>query len=170
MIPNDQVLLITKDDIYKYTSLKGNVDVDKITPFVKVAQDVELQTILGTVLYQKILTDIYNDTLTGNYEVLVLQYLQPMLIHYAMADFLLFHGYEISNAGIVRNSPENTVLPEKSELDALVKRERDIAETYRNRVLDYITYYPQYFPEYTASQANGQYPSSKPNNYVSWNI
>lgn len=170
MIATDSVLLVTKEDIFKYTSLKGNVDVDKITPFVKVAQDIEVQGILGTELYQKVLTDVMNNTLTGNYSVLVLQYVQPMLIHYAMADFLLFHGYEISNAGIVRNSPENTVLPEKSELDTLVKRERDIAETYRNRAVDYLVYYPQYFPEYTANQNNGQYPSSKPNNYVSWNI
>lgn len=170
MIATDSVLLVTKEDIFKYTSLKGNVDVDKVTPFVKVAQDIEVQGILGTELYQKVLTDVMNNTLTGNYSVLVLQYVQPMLIHYAMADFLLFHGYEISNAGIVRNSPENTVLPEKSELDTLVKRERDIAETYRNRAVDYLVYYPQYFPEYTANQNNGQYPSSKPNNYVSWNI
>lgn len=170
MIATDSVLLVTKEDIFKYTSLKGNVDVDKVTPFVKVAQDIEVQGILGTELYQRVLTDVMNNTLTGNYSVLVLQYVQPMLIHYAMADFLLFHGYEISNAGIVRNSPENTVLPEKSELDTLVKRERDIAETYRNRAVDYLVYYPQYFPEYTANQNNGQYPSSKPNNYVSWNI
>lgn len=170
MIATDSVLLVTKEDIFKYTSLKGNVDVDKVTPFVKVAQDIEVQGILGTELYQRVLTDVMNNTLTGNYSVLVLQYVQPMLIHYAMADFLLFHGYEISNAGIVRNSPENTVLPDKSELDTLVKRERDIAETYRNRAVDYLVYYPQYFPEYTANQNNGQYPSSKPNNYVSWNI
>lgn len=170
MTLNDSVLLVTKEDIFKYTSLKGNVDVDKITPFIKVAQDIEIQTILGTVLYQKVLTDVRTSVLSGNYAVLVYQYVQPMLIHYAMADFLLFHGYEISNAGILRNAPENTVVPDKSELDTLVKRQRDIAETYRTRVLDYLTYYPQYFPEYTANQADGQYPSTNPNNYVSWNL
>jgi hypothetical protein len=170
MTLNDSVLLVTKEDIFKYTSLKGNVDVDKITPFIKVAQDIEIQTILGTVLYQKVLTDVRTSVLTGNYSTLVYQYVQPMLIHYAMADFLLFHGYEISNAGILRNAPENTVVPDKSELDTLVRRQRDIAETYRTRVLDYLTYYPQYFPEYTANQADGQYPSTNPNNYVSWNL
>lgn len=170
MTLNDSVLLVTKEDIFKYTSLKGNVDVDKITPFIKVAQDIEIQTILGTVLYQKILSDVRTDELVGNYSTLVYQYVQPMLIHYAMADFLLFHGYEISNAGILRNAPENTVVPDKGELDTLVKRQRDIAETYRTRVLDYLTYYPQLFPEYTANQADGQYPSTNPNNYVSWNL
>lgn len=170
MTLNDSVLLITQEDIFKYTSVNGNLDVDKITPFVKVAQDIEVQEVLGTQLYQKILTDIRQSTLTGNYETLLSTYIQPMLIHYAMSDFLQFHGYEISNAGIVRNNPENTQLPDKSEIDTLVKRQRSIAETYRHRLVSYLTYYPQYFPEYTANQNDGEYPTTNPNNYVSWNI
>jgi len=170
MIPNDSVLMITNEDIYKYTSLNGNVDVDKISPFVKVAQDIEVQDVLGTVLYQKILSDILANTLIGNYSTLLYQYVQPMLIHYAMADFLQFHGYEISNAGIIRNAPENTQLPDKYEIDTLVKRARGIADTYRQRLINYLTYYPQYFPEYTANQNDGQYPSTNLNNYCSWNI
>lgn len=170
MTINDIVLLVTKDDIYKYTQLNGNVDVDKITPFIKVAQDIEVQELLGTNLYQRILTDVRENTLDGNYEILLSQYIQPMLIHYSMADFLQFHGYDISNAGIVRNSPENTQLPDKSEIDTIVNRQRKIAETYRHRLISYLTYYPQYFPEYTSNQADGEYPSTNPNNYVTWKI
>jgi hypothetical protein len=81
MYANDDVLLITKDDLFKYTQLSGNFDIDKITPFIKVAQDIEVQQLLGTVLYRKILTDVQNSTLTGNYLTLVSEYVQPMLIH-----------------------------------------------------------------------------------------
>jgi len=170
MTLNDSVLLVTNEDIFKYTSLNGNVDVDKVTPFVKVAQDIEIQEVLGTQLFQKILTDVRLSTLAGNYSTLVLTYVQPTLIHYAMADFLQFHGYEISNAGIIRNNPENTQLPDKNEIDTLVKRQRGIAETYRKRLVSYLTYYPQLFPEYTANQNDGEYPTSNPNNYCGWNI
>jgi hypothetical protein len=170
MIANDSVLLVTKDDIYKYTSVSGNVDVDKISPFIKVAQDIEVQTVLGTALYQRLLTDVRASTLAGDYEVLLSQYVQPMLLHYAVADLMQFHGYEISNAGIVRNSPENTILPDKNEIDTIVSRQRKIAETYRVRLIDYLTYYPNLFVEYTANQNNGQYPSTDPSNYVSFNL
>jgi hypothetical protein len=168
MYANDDVLLIDKDTIFKYTQLQGNFDVDKITPFVKVAQDIEVQGILGTVLYRKILTDVKNDTLTGNYLELVEKYIQPLLIHYGMADLLQFHGYEVSNAGIVRNTPENTQLPDKNEIDSIVKRQRDIAESYRVRAVSYLSYYVGLFPEYTANQFDGQYPSSDPSNYVTF--
>lgn len=170
MIATDNVLLVTKDDIYKYSQLNGNVDVDKISPFVKVAQDIEIQDVLGTNLYQKILQGVIDANITGNYAVLLYQYIQPMLIHYAMADFLQFHGYEISNAGILRNAPENTQLPDKGEIDTIVGRQRKIAETYRHRIVSYLTYYPQYFPEYTSNQNSGEYPSSNSNNYVSWGM
>jgi hypothetical protein len=170
MYPNDDVLLVNKEDVVKYTSLSGNFDFDKLSPFVKVAQDIQVQEILGTLLYRTILTSVENNTLSGNYETLVLQYIQPMLIHYSMSDLMLFHGYEISNAGILRNQPENTTVPSASEIDTIVKRQRDIAETYRRRLVDYITYFPQYFPEYTANQQAGQYPTSNPSNYVNWNL
>jgi hypothetical protein len=121
-------------------------------------------------LYRRILTDVKNDVLAGNYLTLVNDYIQPMLIHYAMSDFMLFHGYEISNAGILRNAPEGTSLPAKEELDSLVKRQRDIAETYRTKAVDYLSYYPQLFPEYNADQESGMYPDSNPSNYVGWNL
>jgi hypothetical protein len=170
MYANDDVLLITKDDLFKYTQLSGNFDIDKITPFIKVAQDIEVQQLLGTVLYRKILTDVQNGVLAGNYLTLVSEYVQPMLIHYSMADLLLFHGYEVSNAGIVRNTPEGTQLPTETEINTLVERTRATADTYRRRLVDYLSYYPQLFPEYTANQNNGQYPTSYPTNYTGWNL
>lgn len=170
MYSNDNVLMVDKTTIYKYTQLSGNIDIDKVTPFIKVAQDIQVQEVCGTKLYRKLLTDIQNDTLAGNYLKLVNEYLQPMLIHYAMSDLMLFHGYEISNAGIIRNAPENTQLPDKTEIDTLVKRQRDIAETYRQKVVFYLSYYPQLYPEYTADQQSGMYPDSDPSNYTGWNL
>lgn len=170
MYSNDDVLLIDASILFKYTTLSGNFDIDKITPHIKVAQDIEVQSVLGTNLYRKILTDVQNDALSGNYLTLVSQYVQPMLIHYSMSDLMQFHGYEVSNAGILRNTPEGTNLPDAGELNTLVNREREIAETYRRRLVDYLSYYPQLFPEYTANQNNGQYPNSNPSNYVNWNL
>ena len=170
MYANDDILLIDKELIFKYTQLSGNVDVDKIYPFIKISQDIQVQELLGTALYRYILTQVENGTLTGNYQTLVSHYVQPMLIHYAMADMLLFHGYEVTNAGILRNSPENTTLPDKGEIDTLVQRQRNIAETYRRRLVDYLAYYPQLFPQYTQDQQAGEYPNTNPSNYVTWNL
>ncbi len=85
MYANDDILLVDKELIFKYTQLGGNVDVDKIYPFVKISQDIQVQELLGTKLYRYILDQVEAGTLTGNYQTLVSHYIQPMLIHYAMA-------------------------------------------------------------------------------------
>jgi hypothetical protein len=72
MYANDDVLLITKEDLFKYTQLSGNFDVDKITPFIKIAQDIQVQELCGTVLYRRLLDDVQTNTLAGYYLELVL--------------------------------------------------------------------------------------------------
>jgi hypothetical protein len=65
MYANDDILLIDKELIFKYTQLGGNVDVDKIYPFVKIAQDIQVQELLGTKLYRYILTQVENGYIDG---------------------------------------------------------------------------------------------------------
>jgi hypothetical protein len=36
--------------------------------------------------------------------------------------------------------------------------------------VDYLSYYPQLFPEYNADQESGMYPDSNPSNYTGWNL
>ncbi len=47
-------LLITRDDLVRYTAVNGNVDVDKFIQFIKIAQDIHIQNYLGTKLLEKI--------------------------------------------------------------------------------------------------------------------
>jgi hypothetical protein len=77
-------LLITRDDLVRFTAVNGNVDTDKFLQFVKIAQDIHIQNYLGTKLLEKIQADIIAGTLTGNYETLVETYVKPMLIHWSL--------------------------------------------------------------------------------------
>lgn len=43
-----QALLVTREDIVKFTALNGNVDTDKFIQFVKIAQDTDLQNYTGS--------------------------------------------------------------------------------------------------------------------------
>jgi hypothetical protein len=72
-----EALLITRQDVVKFTSLNGNVDTDKFIQFVKIAQDTDLQNYTGTQLLNKIKTDIINSTLAGDYLTLTTTYLKP---------------------------------------------------------------------------------------------
>lgn len=162
-----EALLITRDDIVKFTALNGNIDTDKFIQFIKIAQDTHIQNFLGTDLLERIQEDIINDDLSGAYLNLVRKYIKPMLIHWAMVEYLPFSAYTIANKGIYKHQSENSETVEKSEIDFIVEKERSIAQHYTQRFIDYICFNNATFPEYTSNTNGDMYPDSK-NSYTGW--
>ena len=133
-------LFIKRSDLVKNTALNANVDTDKFIQFIALAQEIHIQNYLGTDLYDKISADIIAGTLTGDYLSLVNDYIQPMLIHWAMVEYLPFAAYSISNGGVFKHSVENSVVANKEEIDFLIQKERDFADYYTQRFVDYMCY------------------------------
>ena len=136
-----QALLISRKDIVKFTAMNGNVDTDKFIQFVKIAQDIHIQNYLGTDLLDKIEADIIADSLAGDYLSLVTDYVKPMLIHWAMVEYLPFAAYSVANKGVYKHTSENASNVEKEEVDFLIEKERDLAQYYT----DFISQYKIYF-------------------------
>jgi len=145
-------LFITREQLVKNTIVDGNVDTDKFLQFIKIAQEIHIQNYLGTQLYLKIANDVDNNTLTGDYLELVTDYIQPMLIHYAMVDYLPFAAYQIKNGGVFKHRSENAETPTKDEVDFLVQKYRDFAEYYTRRFVDFMCFDNSKFPEYNDNQ------------------
>jgi hypothetical protein len=151
-------LFISRTDLVKNTILDGNVDTDKFIQFIKIAQEIHIKNYIGSDLYNKISADIIAGTLTGNYLILVNSYLQDMLIHYAMVDYLPFAAYQVKNGGVFKHISENSESVSKNEIDYLVNKEREFAEYYTRRMIDYVTYNISSFPEYNTNNNEDVYP------------
>ena len=152
-------IFIKRSDLVKNTALSGSVDTDKFIQFIKIAQEIHIQNYLGSDLYDKISQDIIDDTLTGDYLALVNDYVQPMLIHYAMVEYLPFAAYTIANGGVYKHNSENSSLAPKEEIDSLIAKERDYAEYYTQRLIDYLSFNaPSKFPEYYSNSNEEIYP------------
>lgn len=164
-----EALFITRNDIVKFTAMNGNVDTDKFIQFVKISQDIHIQNYLGSKLFEKLQADIIAGTLTGNYESLVETYVKPMLIHWAMVEYLPFAAYTIANKGVYKHSSENSENVDKNEVDYLLEKERSIAQHYTERFISYMSFNNDIFPEYRANVNNDMYPDSN-NNYIGWYI
>ena len=161
-------LFIKREDIVRNTVISGNVDTDKFIQFIKIAQEIHIQNYTGTKLYDKISADIIANTLAGNYLSLVTDYLQPMLIHFAMAEYLPFAAFTVANGGVYKHTSENSVNAEKIEIDYLVEKERTIAKYYTERFIDYMSFNQSLFPEYNANVNEDIYPDrdSRPASWV----
>lgn len=162
-----EALLITRQDLVKFTATNGNVDTDNFIQWIKVAQDIHLQNYLGTQLLTKLKNDIIASTLAGNYQTLVETYCKPMLIHWAMVEYLPFATYTIANKGIFKHTSENANSIEKGELDLLIDKQRQIAQNYTERMIDYLCFNSNLFPEYNQNSNGDMYPDT--NNYnIGW--
>jgi hypothetical protein len=162
-----EALLITRDDLVRFTSVNGNVDTDKFIQYIKIAQDIHIQNYLGTELLNKIKADIIASTLTGDYQSLVEVYVKPMLIHWAMVEYLPFAAYTIANKGVYKHSSENAENVAKDEVDFLLEKERKIAQHYTQRFIDYMSFNQQLFPEYNDNSNGDMYPDTN-NNFIGW--
>ena len=164
-----EALLISRSDIVKFTSMNGSVDTDKFIQYIKIAQDTHIQNYLGTDLLEKIQADIIAGSLSGNYLTLLTKYIKPMLIHYAMMEYLHFAAFSISNKGVYKHQAENSVTATSEEINDLVSSETKIAEHYSQRFVDYICNNSSLFPEYNTNSNGDMYPSSDVN-YSNWYI
>ena len=100
-------LFISRTDLVKNTIIDGSVDTDLFIQYIKISQEIHIQRALGSKLYDRISADIIAGTLTGNYLSLVTDYVQPMLIHCAMVDYLPFAAYQVKNGGVFKHRSEN---------------------------------------------------------------
>ena len=162
-----QVLFVSPADVIKRTGINGNVDRDQMIQFIKIAQDIHIQQILGTKLFNKIASDINAGSLAGNYQSLLTNYVQDMVIHYAAIEILPYIHYKVANGGIYTKGSENGTNITKEDLDYLIQKERDIAEHYSRRFIDYMSFNNALYPEYNTNNNEDMYPT-KNQNFNGW--
>jgi hypothetical protein len=240
-----EALLITRNDVVKFTAMNGNVDSDNFLQYIKISQDIHIQNYLGTDLLEKLKSEIIlaasgiptaitvsnqgtgyttgtainttsatgtglklnitaagglitaatintagtgykvgdTATVTGgtngavtissiytiptDYNNLLVTYVKPMLIHWAMVEYLPFAAYTIANKGVYKHNSENATNVEKVEIDFLIEKERSIAQHYTERFIDYISFNNDLFPEYNSNSNGDMYPDTN-NNYTGW--
>ena len=146
------ILFCSRNDIVKRTPLGGNIDPDKVIPFVKTAQDKYLLIALGTVLYDYLQAQVAAGTLTGVYKLLVDDYIIDTLVHYAMVEALPFLAYNIGNTGITKNlNSEQGSSPSKNDIDYILQKELGTAQFYAERLVNYLIAHNSTYPQYTAT-------------------
>jgi hypothetical protein len=162
-----KALWIKREDLVRNTLISGNLDTDRFIQFISIAQDIHIQNYTGTKLYNKISNDIIAGTLANPYLALVTDYLQPMLIQWALTEYLPFAAYTVGNGGVFKHNSENSTTAEKVEVDYLVGKARDLAQYYTDRFITYMSYNQQTFPEYNLNSNSDVYPDTDAN-FASW--
>jgi hypothetical protein len=157
-------LLISEVKLKNYTNINKNVDMDVLKAEIQIAQDIDLQTILGTLFYKHLLDGILADgTTTWNAveTILVNEYIQPFLIQTAYFNAIPQIMYRTMNRGIVEGTMENAKSVDIETMKYLRNVQKSRADFYLQRLMDYLligrgqNQFPQYL---TASTIDGMIP------------
>jgi hypothetical protein len=140
--------IISEAKLREFTDINDSVDTSFLKNAVREAQDIHLQRIIGTKLYNKILSDIDGSALTGVYSTLVNDYIQDFLLYAAYYESLEAIYLRPRNNGLlVSNGSENTVAADRTLFNQKRQSVENKMEYYADRLSNYIAEEEASFPE-----------------------
>tara|TARA_R110002050_G_scaffold24443_6_gene65466 strand:- start:2097 stop:2603 length:507 start_codon:yes stop_codon:yes gene_type:complete len=145
------VLFISSKKLKDSTALNGNVDVAFLQPHVLLAQKKHVKNRLGTQLYDKIEADIIAGTLSGDYKILVDDFISEMLVHWSFYEAIPFLRFKVQNNNIVSKTAENSNPLSTSEAKQLRIEIRDTAEFFTEALVNHLCHNSSKYPEYTTN-------------------
>lgn len=134
------VLLISEVKLKNFTNINKNVDMDVLKAEIQVAQDIDLQTILGSKFYHHLLSQVTatGNTFNADEKILVDDYIQPYLIQTAYFNAIPHLMYRTLNRGIQQGNNEFGSPVEIETMKYLRSLQKQRADFYSQRLLDYL--------------------------------
>jgi len=160
-----QSAFITTKYIKDNTAALGYINDDELRTFIKPAQDIYIQRVLGTTLYEALQNNILNGSLTQDQINLLRQYIQPALQYWVIYEYILWSNYKLTNKAISKQNSDNSNPSDLREVNYLKDNVRNWAEWYNQRITDYLKDNPNEFPEYLAGGTGFSNKFPKGDNY-----
>lgn len=145
---------ISAQDLKDYTPTNDNVDDKRLLMSIYDCQETFIQQTLGTKLYNKLKEMVEEKKLNGtplpeNYRILLDEYIVPTLIRYSLAEIIPFISFKIENKGLSTMNGDNSVPVAIEELKYFIKINKDKAEFYNQRLINYLITNMTLFTEYS---------------------
>ena len=155
-------LFISENKLKNFTDLNNSLDPELLKNAVREAQDINIQRMLGYNLYQKLITDVNNSTLTGYYLTLMNEYLQDTLLYWSYYEALESiwlrprnNGLLIPNGGVEASAVDSNTYDKKRQS---VKNK---AEWYAERMVGWLIDNQTQFPEFGTETGMEIYPDQR---------
>lgn len=167
-----QVLLISEETLKENSVVSANVDPKIFRSAISDAQDMYLLPILGTNLYNDVVTSVSAFVVSGTpisnaYQILLDTYIRPTLVKYSLFRMVITLSYKFQNKNIGVKSSEFSQQAGYADLTKLKEQSLNDAEIYAERLSNFLlannTIYPKYL---TQENANISTIFPKANNYT----
>lgn len=142
-----KVLLVSTDQVKTYSSISENTSDKIIFTSILDAQQIDLQSIIGTPLLNKICDLVNDENVTGVYKELLDNYIQPFLIRQVASEIIIPISYKIGNFGVAQSSDDNLNSSQLKEISFIKQYYLDKANVAKERLQNYLINNRNLFPE-----------------------
>ena len=149
-------LLLSWTKVKQYTDVNDSLDAALIKNAIREAQDIELQRVIGTLLYNQLITLVKNDTIgdseNAKYKTLLDDYAQDMLLYASYYNLLEYTFIRTRNNGLLTpQGGENSATVDKTAYEMKRQSVMNKFEYYSDRLARYITEKQSDFTELSGS-------------------
>lgn len=152
------ILFVDPEYLKNQTFLNGSVEDAYLRPAINVAQDKWIAPYLGDALYDKLKSDVEGSSVTGNYLILLRDYIRPALAWWTCVEYMPNALTKIDNGGLVQRQSEDVQPATRSEENQLKEQARQNAHHYTEKLYRYLCYNDELFDEYDDNVDEQRHP------------
>jgi hypothetical protein len=146
--------LITPQYLFTWTTVDNNVDPQLINANITIAQDTNIQSILGQTLYWKLMNDVATGAINSepNYQTLINTYVQPALAHFTHYHLMFDLRTRDTNKGVLEKTTDAKISHPSTddEFNAKLQHILSVANYYNETTKLFLMNNMNSYPEYTS--------------------
>lgn len=142
------VLFISETKLKESSAINGNVDDVLIRPIILECQRLYIEPIVGTGVYNQLITQVADSSLSALNTTLLNEYIVPCLIAYVKYECPVELNYKFTNKNVSKKNSENSTPNDLEETRFLMDRLKNKAQYYAERVTKYLCENSEDYPLY----------------------
>lgn len=140
-------VLINEAYFKEFSPIPNNFNIRDIEPYFKVAEKIWVEPVLGTPLYEELLEQVNENTLTEENSTLLLV-LYPYLSFAIVFECLPFLSYHISEVGITKGKSDNSDSISINDVNYINTHIRSQVEVMKTQLKKFLDEHSDNFPLY----------------------
>lgn len=142
-------LIISADYIKQYSPVDYSIDEGYVTPLIEDSQEFIVQELLGSTMYDDLLSEINAESVSANY-VAIKTYLENIVMNDTLYRLCLENTFKLTNQGAVTKSGDNNTALTEREITRISSRYRSKADHWRYKLWRYLNENSTDYPLWTS--------------------
>lgn len=144
----DNTLLINEKYLKKYSLLPLNYQMSEVMNFVRLAQEIWIRPVLGTLFYEELLDQVGENELTDENATLLVEAVWPYLGTAFDYEYIPFAYAHISEVGVTKGKSDNSDSVDLKDITYLQSQIRKNLEMRKDYLISFLKQHESSFPNW----------------------